>query len=339
MRVPDHYLRLALGVFAVAVGVHGIVNPVLRRVDLALVGACPWASSAAWWPPCSARAARSTRRTSRGACATRAPIRSTISTLISISAFARAIVLRGDGTAAARGDRGRRGAARPVRVDRASSSAPASTWASRSSRCAARSARCWCSPGASLLAARRSAARKAIVRHAGHGVPRAARRARTPSMSTSTSSTAAPPCPRGALGVPEHEVVKTLVMETDKGEPLIVLMHGDRKVSTKELARVAGAKRIFPCKPEVAQRHSGYLVGGTSPFGTRKAHAGVPRAHGARRCRASTSTAGGAATCSAWPRASSCACSRPFLLTWRSRSNLAAQDPAPRGRAPSGGKR
>jgi Cys-tRNA(Pro) deacylase len=74
-----------------------------------------------------------------------------------------------------------------------------------------------------------------------------------------------------ALGVPEHEVVKTLVMETDKGDPLIVLMHGDRKVSTKELARVAGAKRVFPCKPEVAQRHSGYLVGGTSPFGTRKA--------------------------------------------------------------------
>jgi Cys-tRNA(Pro) deacylase len=75
----------------------------------------------------------------------------------------------------------------------------------------------------------------------------------------------------GALGVPEHEVVKTLVMETDKGEPLVVLMHGDRKVSTKDLARVAGAKRIFPCKPEVAQRHSGYLVGGTSPFATRKA--------------------------------------------------------------------
>ena len=73
-----------------------------------------------------------------------------------------------------------------------------------------------------------------------------------------------------ALGVPEREVVKTLVMETDKGDPLIVLMHGDRKVSTKELARVAGAKRIFPCKPEAAQRHSGYLVGGTSPFGTRK---------------------------------------------------------------------
>ena len=73
-----------------------------------------------------------------------------------------------------------------------------------------------------------------------------------------------------ALGVDEHHVVKTLVMENDRAEPLVVLMHGDRKVSTKELARVAGAKRIFPCKPEVAQRHSGYLVGGTSPFGTRK---------------------------------------------------------------------
>ena len=73
-----------------------------------------------------------------------------------------------------------------------------------------------------------------------------------------------------ALGVPEHEVVKTLVMETESGNPLIVLMHGDRKVSTKELARTAGVKRIFPCKPEVAQRHSGYLIGGTSPFGTRK---------------------------------------------------------------------
>jgi Cys-tRNA(Pro) deacylase len=74
-----------------------------------------------------------------------------------------------------------------------------------------------------------------------------------------------------ALGVPEHEVVKTLVMETDKGDPLVVLIHGDRKVATKELARVVGAKRVFPCRPEVAQRHSGYLVGGTSPFGTRKA--------------------------------------------------------------------
>ena len=72
------------------------------------------------------------------------------------------------------------------------------------------------------------------------------------------------------MGVSEHEVIKTLVMENDKGEPLIVLMHGDRKVSTKELARQSGAKRIAPCKPEEATRHSGYLIGGTSPFGTRK---------------------------------------------------------------------
>ena len=73
------------------------------------------------------------------------------------------------------------------------------------------------------------------------------------------------------LGVPEHEVVKTLVMQDDAGGPLIVLMHGDRQVSTKNLARAIGAKTVEPCKPEVAQRHSGYLVGGTSPFGTRKA--------------------------------------------------------------------
>ena len=73
-----------------------------------------------------------------------------------------------------------------------------------------------------------------------------------------------------SMGVPEHEVIKTLVMEDERGDPLIVLMHGDRKVSTKELARQAGAKRIAPCKPEVATRHSGYLIGGTSPFGTRK---------------------------------------------------------------------
>jgi Cys-tRNA(Pro) deacylase len=73
-----------------------------------------------------------------------------------------------------------------------------------------------------------------------------------------------------ALGVPEHEVVKTLVMQDEAGKPLIVLMHGDRKVSTKSLARQAGVKRIEPCTPEAAQRHSGYQVGGTSPFGTRK---------------------------------------------------------------------
>jgi len=73
-----------------------------------------------------------------------------------------------------------------------------------------------------------------------------------------------------SMGVPEHSVIKTLVMEDERAEPLIVLMHGDRKVSTKELARQAGVKRIAPCKPEVATRHSGYLIGGTSPFGTRK---------------------------------------------------------------------
>lgn len=72
------------------------------------------------------------------------------------------------------------------------------------------------------------------------------------------------------LGVPEHEVVKTLVMQDERAAPLIVLMHGDRQVSTKNLARAIGVKSVEPCKPEVAQRHSGYLIGGTSPFGTRK---------------------------------------------------------------------
>src|SRR6185295_4424023 len=73
-----------------------------------------------------------------------------------------------------------------------------------------------------------------------------------------------------SLGVPEHHVVKTLVMQDEDAKPLIMLMHGDKKVSTKNLARQAGRKRIEPCKPEVAQRHSGYQVGGTSPFGTKK---------------------------------------------------------------------
>ena len=73
------------------------------------------------------------------------------------------------------------------------------------------------------------------------------------------------------LGVEEHAVVKTLVMQDDKAQPLIVLMHGDRQVSTKNLAREIGVKSVQPCAPEVAQRHSGYLVGGTSPFGLRKA--------------------------------------------------------------------
>lgn len=73
------------------------------------------------------------------------------------------------------------------------------------------------------------------------------------------------------LGVDEHHVVKTLIMEDDSAQPLVVLMHGDLQVSTKNLARQIGAKKVQNCKPEVAQRHSGYLVGGTSPFGTKKA--------------------------------------------------------------------
>ncbi|MET0184780.1 MAG: Cys-tRNA(Pro) deacylase [Achromobacter sp.] len=72
------------------------------------------------------------------------------------------------------------------------------------------------------------------------------------------------------LQVDPHAVVKTLIMEDEKGAPLIILMHGDREVSTKNLARQAGVKKIAPCAIEVAQRHSGYQVGGTSPFGTRK---------------------------------------------------------------------
>ena len=73
------------------------------------------------------------------------------------------------------------------------------------------------------------------------------------------------------LGVDEHAVVKTLVMQDEAARPLIVLMHGDCKVSTKNLARAIGCKSVEPCKPEVAQRHSGYMIGGTSPFGTKKA--------------------------------------------------------------------
>ena len=73
------------------------------------------------------------------------------------------------------------------------------------------------------------------------------------------------------LGLDEHAVVKTLVMQDERARPLLVLMHGDRQVSLKELARQIPCKKVEPCKPEVAQRHSGYQVGGTSPFGTRKA--------------------------------------------------------------------
>jgi Cys-tRNA(Pro) deacylase len=72
------------------------------------------------------------------------------------------------------------------------------------------------------------------------------------------------------LGVDEHAVVKTLVMEDDARAPLLVLMHGDRQVSTRALARIVGARSVAPCAPEVANRHSGYVIGGTSPFGTPK---------------------------------------------------------------------
>ncbi len=74
-----------------------------------------------------------------------------------------------------------------------------------------------------------------------------------------------------ALGVPEHAVIKTLVLQDDRAHPFIMLMHGDREVSMKGLARAIGVKLVEPCKPDVAERHSGYRVGGTSPFGTRKA--------------------------------------------------------------------
>ncbi len=73
------------------------------------------------------------------------------------------------------------------------------------------------------------------------------------------------------LGVEEHSVVKTLIMQDEQAKPMVVLMHGDKTVSTKNLARQIGCKAVEPCKPEVAQRHSGYMIGGTSPFGTKKA--------------------------------------------------------------------
>jgi Cys-tRNA(Pro) deacylase len=76
--------------------------------------------------------------------------------------------------------------------------------------------------------------------------------------------------PAKELGLDEHCVIKTLIMEDDAKNPFIVLMHGDRQVSTKELARIMGVKSVSPCAPDTASRHSGYQVGGTSPFGTRK---------------------------------------------------------------------
>jgi Cys-tRNA(Pro) deacylase len=112
---------------------------------------------------------------------------------------------------------------------------------------------------------------------------------------------------RGA-GLDPFTVVKTLVMEDEKAKPLLVLMHGNRKVSTKNLARQIGAKSVEPCKPEVANRHSGYLVGGTSPFGTRKAMP-VYIEESILGCRASPSTAGGAATWSGLTRRCASHCS------------------------------
>jgi Cys-tRNA(Pro) deacylase len=73
------------------------------------------------------------------------------------------------------------------------------------------------------------------------------------------------------LGAPEHAVIKTLILETDAKTPLICLMHGDCEISTKQLARALGVKQVTPCSPDTASRHTGYLIGGTSPFGTRKA--------------------------------------------------------------------
>lgn len=73
------------------------------------------------------------------------------------------------------------------------------------------------------------------------------------------------------LGAPEHAVIKTIVLETDAKAPLICLMHGDRSISTKQLARAMGVKHVGPCSPETANRHTGYMIGGTSPFGVRKA--------------------------------------------------------------------
>lgn len=72
------------------------------------------------------------------------------------------------------------------------------------------------------------------------------------------------------LGIDEHCTVKTIVLETDTKKPLIVLMHGDREISTKQIARALGVKTVTPCSPETVTRHTGYMVGGTSPFGTRK---------------------------------------------------------------------
>jgi Cys-tRNA(Pro) deacylase len=105
------------------------------------------------------------------------------------------------------------------------------------------------------------------------------------------------------LGVPEHAVIKTLVLEDDAKHPLVVLMHGDREVSTKALARILGVKSVTTCAPAVASRHSGYLVGGTSPFGTRRRCRPIWSAR-SPPCPTFTSMAAGAATWSEWRRPS-----------------------------------
>lgn len=103
------------------------------------------------------------------------------------------------------------------------------------------------------------------------------------------------------LRVDEHAVVKTLVMEDEGRNPLVVLMHGDLKVSTKELARVIGVKTITPCNPDTAHKHSGYVVGGTSPFGTRRKMPAYMEAT-ALSCRRSTSMAASGGIWSGWIR-------------------------------------
>ena len=118
------------------------------------------------------------------------------------------------------------------------------------------------------------------------------------------------------LGLDPFTVVKTLVMQDDKGSPLIVLMHGNRSVSTKNLARQIGAKSVEPCAPETANRHSGYLVGGTSPFATRR-RMPVYIERSILTCPGSASTAADEATSSASTPKSACACSMPSPSTAR----------------------
>jgi Cys-tRNA(Pro) deacylase len=110
------------------------------------------------------------------------------------------------------------------------------------------------------------------------------------------------------LGTDEHAVIKTLVMEDEHRQPLIVLMHGDCEVSTKELARQIGRKATKPCEPATAQKHTGYMVGGTSPFGTRRPYLSTSNAASSISI-AFTSTAVVVAFSCLWRRVSLCACS------------------------------